>query len=279
MRWITLGTGILLTALVVGEAASKGDVDMRPVSAPVEIGPHRLTAIDLRQLAALDVTGSVIGDQRKGRTQESEPFGLSTLRAPREGVAGKWRGVEKEMRADADILTRCRTMPDDCPEAAKRLLTIIDAARLHRGRARIGHVNRAINLAIRPATDMAEFGAADVWLSPLVTLAAGRGDCEDYAIAKYLALREAGIAEDDLRLVIVEDLGAREDHAVLAARLDGRWLILDNRHHTLADAMDVKHLRPLVAIDYAGVRRFAPVHAKHDGEAVAHAAEPMQPAF
>lgn len=269
----------MLTALIAGEAASKGDAGAYRADVPAARDPLRLAAIDLRQLAALDVTGSVAGEPRSGGAHSGEPFGLSTLRAPREGVGAKWRTVEKEMRADADLLGRCRTAPDDCPEPAKRLLAIIEAARLHNGRARIGHVNRAINLAIRPASDMAEFGSGDVWLSPLVTLTGGRGDCEDYAIAKYLALREAGIAEDDLRLLVVEDLSAREDHAVLAARLDGRWLILDNRHHTLADAMEVRHLRPLVAMDHEGVKRFVPVHAKRAGETVARAAEPTQPAF
>jgi hypothetical protein len=53
----------------------------------------------------------------------------------------------------------------------------------------------------------------------------GRGDCEDYAVAKSVALRAAGIAEDDVRLVIVRNLGVGDDHAVVAARLDGSWII------------------------------------------------------
>ncbi len=62
----------------------------------------------------------------------------------------------------------------------------------------------------------------DRWSAPLVTFASGRGDCEDYAIAKYVALREAGIAEADLRLVISHDSAIGEDHAVVTARVDGK---------------------------------------------------------
>ena len=62
------------------------------------------------------------------------------------------------------------------------------------GRARLGEINRAINLAIRPMSDLAQYGEIDVWSSPLVTFAHGAGDCEDYAIAKFVALRLAGIA-------------------------------------------------------------------------------------
>ena len=43
-----------------------------------------------------------------------------------------------------------------------------------------------------------------------------RGDCEDYAIAKYVALREAGVARENLQLVLVRDRAVRQDHAVLA---------------------------------------------------------------
>ena len=36
-----------------------------------------------------------------------------------------------------------------------------------------------------------------------VTFNTGAGDCEDYAIAKYVALQTAGISAEDLRIVVV----------------------------------------------------------------------------
>jgi predicted transglutaminase-like cysteine proteinase len=67
-------------------------------------------------------------------------------------------------------------------------------------------INRAINLAIRPMSDLAQWGVEDRWTAPLATLASGLGDCEDYAIVKYVALSEAGIAAEDVKLVVVRDL-------------------------------------------------------------------------
>ena len=64
-------------------------------------------------------------------------------------------------------------------------------------------------------------------------------DCEDYAIAKYVALREAGVEAADLRFLLVRDRLAG-DHAVLGVRYEGRWLILDNRHWPWAT---VQHCR------------------------------------
>ena len=84
-------------------------------------------------------------------------------------------------------------------------------------------------------SDLAQYGQIDVWSSPLVTFAHGAGDCEDYAIAKFVALRLAGIAADDLRIVIMHDTIRGEDHAVAAARLDGHWLTLDNRRMAMVE--------------------------------------------
>lgn len=285
MRWIALCIGLVFAGFTLREAASKGVVgqSVTPTVASLtatipgestqavlprrsEIAPDRGVAVDEPpasfQLASLDPTGSIADRRRQRNPRPDEPFGLPAFRAPEGPLWTKWRTVEAQMQSDAGILTACRKVSDQCPAAARRLLEIIETARAHEGRARIGQVNRAINLAIRPTSDQKQFGTGDVWTSPLATLATTRGDCEDYAIAKYLALREAGIAGEDMRLIIAEDTVAREDHAVLAVRLGESWLILDNRNHTLADAAEVRHLRPLYALDQVGVRRFAPTYAQ-----------------
>ena len=141
--------------------------------------------------------------------------------------------------------------------AALKFLAIVDAAKLRDGRARLGEINRAINLAIRPMSDLAQYGQVDVWTSPLATLTKGGGDCEDYAIAKFVALRLAGIAPDDLRIVVMHDTIHGEDHAVAAARLDGRWLTLDNSRMAMVEDTDVRNYRPTFVIDQHAVMRYA----------------------
>ena len=90
----------------------------------------------------------------------------------------------------------------------------------------------------------------------LATLASGRGDCEDYAIAKYVALREAGLPESDVRLVIVRDLASGADHAVAAARIDETWIMLDNRRLILTQDRAMARVVPLFEMDDTGVKRF-----------------------
>ncbi|MBS0246866.1 MAG: transglutaminase-like cysteine peptidase [Proteobacteria bacterium] len=160
----------------------------------------------------------------------------------------KWQALQVAIAIEARAMTLCRQTQEACTPAAARFLAIVDAARGETGRARAGRINRAINLAIRPLRDSAQFGVPDVWQSPLMTFANGAGDCEDYAIAKYVALREAGVSADDLKLVIVHDNRVGEDHAVTAARVDGEWLILDNRKMLLLTDAQTPDLKPLIAL-------------------------------
>ena len=165
--------------------------------------------------------------------------------------------VEADIRADIAILAHCHEDVEGCPPAAQRFLAIIEEGRAHNDRARIGVINRAINLAIAPVSDFAQWGEPDHWSSPLETLSTGRGDCEDYAIAKYVALVEAGIAQEDVKLIIEHDLARNQDHAVVATRLNGDWIILDNRWFALVRDIESRRVIPLSMLDDNGVQQFA----------------------
>jgi predicted transglutaminase-like cysteine proteinase len=187
-----------------------------------------------------------------------EPFGLTTTPVYAGGLRAKWLGVENKLGDERVQLALCDGDRDHCVSpAALRLLAIVDNARARDGRARLGEINRAINLAIRPMSDLAQHGEIDVWSSPLATFASGAGDCEDYAIAKFAALRLAGVSPDDIRIVVMRDTIRGEDHAVAAARLDGHWLTLDNRRMAMVEDADVRNYRPLFVIDQNGVMQYA----------------------
>ncbi len=191
--------------------------------------------------------------------QGDEPFGLSASTVTAGTLLEKWLGVERAIDDERRVLKVCEQSRAACrSQTALRFLAIVDGARALDGRARLGEINRAINLSIRPVSDLALYGINDVWSPPLVTLAKGAGDCEDYAIAKFVALQEAGVAIEDLRIVILRDDVREEDHAVVAARLDGSWLVLDNLHMAMAGDRQVRdYLRPLFLIDHEGVKRYS----------------------
>lgn len=189
----------------------------------------------------------------------AEPFGLPATALAVGNLHDKWSALTRRVDDDMVQLALCDGDREACVSpAALRLLAIVDAARLREGRARLGEVNRAVNLAIRAVSDTAQYRETDVWASPLMTFGHGAGDCEDYAIAKLAALRLAGIAAADMRILIVRDAARGEDHAVAAARLDGRWLTLDNRRMAMVEDADVRNYRPTFVMDQGGIRRYAP---------------------
>jgi predicted transglutaminase-like cysteine proteinase len=217
-------------------------------------------------LAALDPTepsngASATAEPAVRSPAIAEPFGLEVVPVAAGEILTKWSGVEAQIRTDSEILARCRANAGPCPSAARNFLAIVAQGLAQTGRARLGVINRAVNMAIRPMSDLAQWGVIDHWSPPLETFTTGAGDCEDYAIAKYVALTEAGIAADDVRLVIVRNLAANEDHAVVAARLDGNWIILDNRWLTLVNDNEMSEAVPLFVLDQTGVWRFTPTMA------------------
>jgi len=190
----------------------------------------------------------------------AQPFGLAATPVSFGEILTKWDGVEAKIRADAAVLAHCDADPQHCPQPAQNFLAIVAQGRTRGGLARIGTINRAVNLAIEPMSDMAQWGVADRWSDPLETFTTGRGDCEDYAIAKYVALTAAGVPAQDVKLVIVRNTAADEDHAVVAVRNDGDWIILDNRWLTMIKDIEMAKAIPLFVLDEAGVRAFvAPV--------------------
>jgi predicted transglutaminase-like cysteine proteinase len=225
--------------------------------------PAHGDALASAEIAALDPTEPpIVSITVPGPAIQSpalaEPFGLKTVPVERGELLAKWTDVQADISAESEILAHCREGVERCSSAAQTFLAIIADGRAHSGRARIGVINRAINLAIHPTTDLAQWGIPDLWSAPLITLSSGRGDCEDYAIAKYVALREAGLADDDVRLVIVRNLTTGEDHAVVAARLDGNWIVLDNRWLTLVEDTDMRRVTPLFVLTRDGVKQYTP---------------------
>lgn len=68
---------------------------------------------------------------------------------------------------------------------------------------RLKRVNDYINLHTQYVEDTVLWGEKDYWATPLETLGKGAGDCEDYALAKYLSLRALGVPAVNMRLTYV----------------------------------------------------------------------------
>jgi predicted transglutaminase-like cysteine proteinase len=234
------------------------------------LGPPRLpTDSDppMTFLAANEFeTVSLIEDRENAATGPSEPlarndeqaaplFGMPTEPVDAGELPERWRHVEAAMAQEFAVVAQCRAN-GACPVAAQRLIDISAEGAGRSGPARVGLINRAADLAISPVSDEVQWGVADHWSDPFETLLSHRGDCEDYAILKYMALLEAGIRREDVKIVILKNFFPNENHAAVATRVDGQWLILDNRTLTLVRDTDITRAIPEFVLDHEGVKRF-----------------------
>ena len=97
-----------------------------------------------------------------------EPFHLSAG-----GAHGAYEArlsvLSGEIAADRTMLALCRSGFRGCSEAGRRFLAMLEAARDKTGRAKLGAINRSINLTVTYTSDEVQHGQPDVWSSPLAT--------------------------------------------------------------------------------------------------------------
>lgn len=116
--------------------------------------------------------------------------------------------------------------------------------------AQLVRVNRFVN-GTRFVSDAANWGVRDYWAVPGEFFARG-GDCEDYAIAKYLALRALGFPAQALRLLVLIDTLRGRPHAVLLVQSGGRTLVLDNQTDAVRPWDAVPFYRALYSLNETG---------------------------
>ncbi|MCC6948633.1 MAG: transglutaminase-like cysteine peptidase [Bradyrhizobiaceae bacterium] len=212
-------------------------------------------------LASIEKTNTATDADANSSVAGPEPFGLYAFRAPEGALWVKWRALEADIKTEAAAFAQCAADAKSCTPEAARFAAIVEETKARDGRARLETANRLVNGALRYVNDYEQHGVADRWTAPLGALAAGQGDCEEYAVTKFAVLRAAGVAESEMRLVLVRDMQIRVDHAVLAVRAGAGWLVLDNRRGTVVETADVRHYQPLYAVGAGGVKLFAAPYA------------------
>ena len=151
-----------------------------------------------------------------------------------------------------------------------------DAMATARGLAeteKINRINDFFNRRIVFVDDIEAWGKTDYWATPLESLGRGRGDCEDFAIAKYVSLRSLGVPLDRLRLTYVRAQigGGSQAHMVLAYYPSPRAepLILDNLVGDILPASRRGDLFPVFSFNSEGLWVGSGASEKASGSATA----------
>lgn len=117
-------------------------------------------------------------------------------------------------------------------------------------RTMLQRVNSALNR--HPYVTSAEnWGVANHWETPYEFMRRS-GQCQDYAIAKFMLLRTLGVANEQLRIVVLHDVDREVDHAVVVAYVDGEALMLDSLSEAVVPVTQAASYRPYYSINETG---------------------------
>lgn len=177
----------------------------------------------------------------------SPPIARTLFRAVDTDLFPKWHTAIIRMDAQLRGAVPTSISASKAAKARDTFDRIVAQVATQSGIDRLVTVNELIN-AVPYRTDQEVYGVSDYWATPVEMLAAGGGDCEDHAIAKLAVLRQAGVSDDKLRLVVGIDTTTGKPHAIAAAELDGITYALDGRTNRVVEwnGADL-HFKPLYA--------------------------------
>lgn len=104
---------------------------------------------------------------------------------------------------------------------------------------------------LRFLNDGDQWGSRDYWATPLEFLGNGAGDCEEFAIAKYVSLVYLGVPVSQLRITYVKALRLNQAHMVLtwAERSGAEPVVLDNLISEIQPASQRQDLQPVYSFN------------------------------
>src|SRR3984893_6534518 len=130
-------------------------------------------------------------------------------------------GTGTNVRAPIGWLAFCSEYAPECQTKPLEARDVVLSAKAWGDLVRI---NRWVNGAVKPITDLEHWGVVERWNYP----DDGYGDCEDYVLLKRKMLMQAGWPRQALLITVVLDRNG-DGHAVLTVKSDKGEFILDNQ--------------------------------------------------
>ncbi len=168
----------------------------------------------------------------------------------------RWGNVNARFAAQRNVATSScdESDPKTCPvQWWQNLITELAGLPLQE---RVALVNDTFNHVTYVAAQK-NWGNPGYWETPFEFLSKG-GQCQDYAIAKYLALLDSGVPEDQMRFVVVRDIARSLDHAVTVVKVDGEEMVLDNLAAEVKPAGQDEQYTPYYALNDRGWWLYSP---------------------
>lgn len=171
-------------------------------------------------------------------------FGTVEFRSPIKNLP-KWERVRtSESKRPSFIAAGIDTKSKQVSERWSKLKANLEGASL---KEKVQKINNFFN-QWPYKMDREVWGVEDYWATPREFVEKS-GDCEDYAIAKYYALRELGVPAEQLRIAAIKDVIRNLGHAVTIVYMENDAYVLDNLTNLVLSHTKLKHYAPQYSVN------------------------------
>ncbi|RCU51712.1 MULTISPECIES: transglutaminase-like cysteine peptidase [Corallincola] len=164
------------------------------------------------------------------------------------GISLLWAAAPLDF---SSLLAHLRQVYGEEAEArGKAWQSVIERSRSQPPLIQLKAINNFFN-QMKFSSDESVWGVEDYWATPIEFIGRGEGDCEDYTIAKYYSLIEAGFPADKLRLMYVKAVEYNQHHMVLTyyEQRGAEPLVLDNIDPVIRPASERDDLIPIYSFN------------------------------
>jgi len=214
-------------------------------------------------LAILGVT--VAAGSSAAAQSQTGLFGTIEIPSKNLSALPQWTRV---MQGFAPLAKKARNCDLDIQKCDSQQMTLwrtkIQELEFAESTVKIREINSFIN-KWQKNSDSQTYQKEDYWAPPLEFITNG-GDSEDFAIMKYASLKELGIATNDMRIVVTNDVLRGVTHTVLSVQINTKSYVLDSQNNTVLEEEFVKYYVPFYSVNETTRWAHIPSHLSGSGD-------------
>lgn len=163
----------------------------------------------------------------------------------------KWTNVLEKIKEEEELFKICEIDQTRCKEESyAKWIDFISVTKANKSTTIEETLDKVNNFANSwpYKTDWEVWQLSDYWASPSEFLKYS-GDCEDYAITKFVSLKKLGIPPEKLRIVVLYDTIRNIAHAVLSVQVKNGYYILDSLINMVVSDKMLTHYIPQYSVN------------------------------
>lgn len=192
--------------------------------------------------------------------QTAQPAAFNTVEMVAYNVEDRvpqWQSVKAALKQDVKALKACLKDESNCTGTAMTSWReLVKGLKNSDDMTKMNFVNAFFN-RWQYRTDIETYNVSEHWAGPIAFMQ-NSGDCEDYAIAKYVTLKFLGFKDNAMRIMaVIDNNRGGIGHSVLSVESDEGKMVLDNTASRVYSDGQQTGYAPRFAVNQSGIYTYA----------------------